>query len=125
MVLSQKLLRLEKIANKLGYQIVPGKDNTLIPAEKTITINMRQKLIKRVWNTAHEIGHALTLTRCMNEVGMRALTGAPYEWPCLESELRAWHEADKLMRRLSVYSNEYLRYKHSCIRSYYCLLKQN
>ena len=125
MVLSQKLARLECIANELGYRIVPGKVNSFIPDSKTITINMRQKPLKRAWNTAHEIGHALTLNRCIQEFGKRVLTGAEREWPALEAEFRAWRETDKILRRLKLYSTEYLKYKHKCIRSYYCLSIRN
>jgi len=120
MALPQKLAKLERLANKLGYIIVPGKENALLPETKTITVNTRQSPIKRAWNTAHEIGHAITLTRCVNEIGKRALSGASYEWPTLEAEFRAWREADKLMRKLKLYNDAYLKYKHSCIRSYYC-----
>jgi len=120
MVLSQKLLRLDQLANKLGFKIIPGRESTCVIDDKIITVNTRQKPIKRVWSTAHEIGHALTLTRCISEVGKRAVTGASYEWPCLESEFRAWHAADKIVRKLGLYDAEYLKYKHSCIRSYYC-----
>jgi hypothetical protein len=125
MALSQKLAKLEKIANGLGYRIVPGKENAFVPEDKTITINTRQKLVKRAWNIAHEIGHAMTLSRCIEELGRRALTGADHEWPALESEFRAWRETDKLMRKLKLYSDDYLKYKHSCIRSYYCSAKKS
>ena len=125
MVLSQKLAKLEKIAHKLGYQIVPGERNTFIPDDKTITVNTRQKPEKRAWNTAHEIGHVITLNRCMRELGQLSLSGADHEWPVLEAEFRAWRETDKIMRKLNLYNDKYLKYKHSCIRSYYCLSKQN
>ena len=123
MVLSRKLAKLEKIANGLGLIIVPGKQNAFIPADKTITVNTRQKPLKRAWNTAHEIGHAITLSRCIQEMGQRALTGADREWPSLESEFRAWRETDKIMRKLGLFTDGYLKYKHQCIRSYYCLSK--
>jgi hypothetical protein len=123
MALSQKLAKLEKVANGLGYRIVPAKENAFVPDDKIITVNTRQKPLKRAWNTAHEIGHAITLDKCIAEFGKRALTGADHEWPCLEAEFRAWRETDKIMRKLGLYSTDYLKYKHSCIRSYYCSLK--
>jgi hypothetical protein len=121
MALSQKLAKLEYIANQLGYRITPGKENAFIPDDKTITVNTRQKPLKRAWNTAHEIGHAITLKRCIQEFGKRALTGSDREWPSLESEFRAWRETDKIIRKLGLYNSAYLKYKHHCIRSYYCL----
>jgi hypothetical protein len=120
MALSQKLAKLERVANQLGYLVAPGKENAFLPELKTITINTRQKRLKRAWNLAHEIGHAKTLSRCVQEFGRRALTGADREWPSLEVEFRAWRETDKILRRLGLYTTEYLKYKHHCIRSYYC-----
>jgi len=124
MVLSRKLAKLEKIANGLGYKIVPGKENEVIPDDKIIKVNTRQKPIKRAWNAAHEIGHAITIDRCVTEIGKKALTGAEHEWPALEAEFRAWRETDKIIRKLGLYNSDYLKYKHHCIRSYYCLLNK-
>jgi len=124
MVLSQKLAKLERLANKLGVRVVPGNANTYIPTNKIITVNMRQKPEKRAWSIAHEIGHVLTLDLCIVEMGIRALTGADHELPCLEAEIRAWYETDKIMRKLKLFSNEYIKYKHACIRSYYCSLNK-
>jgi len=119
MALSRKLARLEKYATAIGYKIIPGKENACIPESKVITVNTRQKVIKRIWMIAHEIGHAVTIKKCIKEIGRRALTGANHEWPALEAELRAWRVTDKIIRTLKVYDEAYLKYKHSCIRSYY------
>ena len=120
MVLSQKLAKIEQIAYKLGYTIIAGKENVCIFSTKTIVLNMRQSRLKRAWTTAHEVAHALTLKKCIKEIGLRSVSGANHEWPSLEAEFRAWKTTDRLMRKLNMYSPEYLKYKHACIRSYYC-----
>ena len=119
MALSQILWKLENLANKLGYKIVGSRTSAILPSAKLIQINTRQTAIKRAWTIAHEIGHIVTLKKCIREVGPRVLSGATHEWPSLEAEFRAWRATDKLVRKLGIYSNKYLQYKHSCMRSYY------
>jgi len=114
-------MKLEKLANELGCIVIPGRENTYLHKEKIIVVNMRQKPLKRAWSIAHEIGHAMTLGVCIQEFGNRMGTCTDYTWPSVETELRAWCKSDELMRDLKLYSKEYLKYKHSCIRSYYLL----
>jgi len=120
MGLAHKLQKLEQLANRMGYTIAPGKENLCEPGEsrKRIVLNTRQAPIKRAWVLAHEIGHAKTYKKCMQEIGDSAC-GPEHEWPSLEWEFRAWREADKLIRKLGLFSREYMKYKHSCLRSYY------
>ena len=120
MALSQKLAKLEKLANLLGYQVVPGKENTWCPHNRLITINTRQSPIKRAWAMAHEIGHLKTYRLCKKELGKRVFSSPAHTWPSLETEFRAWREADKLIRKLGLFNDAYLKHKHHCIRSYYC-----
>lgn len=123
MVLSQKLMKLEQLANKLGCIVIPGKRNIYLHRERIIVVNMRQKPLKRAWSIAHEIGHAMTLGASIQEFGNRMLTRMDHTWPSVETEFRAWCKSDKLMRDLNLYSKEYLKYKHSCMRSYYLTSK--
>lgn len=118
MGLSQKLQKLEKAANSIGYIVTPGRQNECRVDSRVITINTRQSLEKRAWALAHELGHAKTYKRCMEEVGERACTHE-HEWPSLEWELRAWAVADKLLRKLNLFTKEYMQWKHACLRSYY------
>jgi hypothetical protein len=75
--------------------------------------------LKRLWVIAHELGHALTLDQCIHNFGLRAATGAHHTWPSTESEVQAWHEADKIIKKLKLYTVDYLKFKHECLRSYY------
>jgi hypothetical protein len=120
MGLSQKLAKLKKLANRIGYKVIPNKHNQCNVITRQIFINTRQLPKKRAYVLAHEIGHARTLAKCIAELGFRCCTAPAHTWPSLEAELRAWAATDRIMRKLGMYDDEYLQYKHSCIRSYYC-----
>jgi hypothetical protein len=120
MELSQKLDRLEELANKIGYEVVPNSTNEFLPDAQIIKYNSRQKLINKIFALGHEIGHALTYPSCLQDLGEKAFSGPVNTWRSREAELRAWEEADKLMRIIGLYGPEYFQYKHRCIRTYYC-----
>jgi len=105
--------------SKHGYVVIGGTTNECIPDDKVIVINSKQNILYKIYALAHEAGHLLTLEKCSEEFGDRVVTGKKHFWPSLEAELRAWHTADKIMRRIRLYSPDYLKYKHACLRTYY------
>jgi len=110
---------LKHLAKSLGFVVIPGNRNTCRIAFKIITINFRQKIDKQVWALAHEIGHAKTLDDCAEELGSCVFVGPEHSWESQETEWRAWAVADKLMKKFALYTDDYLRYKHSCLSTYY------
>ena len=120
MDLSQKLAKLELLANKLGYRVVPSNENQCSFETKTIEINTRQRIEKRIFVLAHELGHVKTYRAFFKEFGEKRYYGNTRTWPVLESELRAWAIADRLIRKLDLYNADYLKCKHTKLRAYYC-----
>lgn len=118
-VLQDKYDQLKIIAELLGYSIEAGTEDKIYKDENRIIINGKQTIFNQIVSLAHEIGHVLTLDWCIANFGMRVLTGPSGYWPALESELRAWEAADKLLTKLGVYSSQYLKQKHICLRTYY------
>jgi Zn-dependent peptidase ImmA (M78 family) len=121
MNLYKKFLRLEQYANKLGYKVLPGKYAVCYDKSKVkcIHINYRCSIKNRIFCLAHEIGHALTIASYEQEMGSCLKRSSESQWPVLERELHAWAKADKLLRKLKLYTADYLKYKHACLRTYY------
>lgn len=111
--------RLVTAVYQKGYVVISGNTNECIPDDKVIIINPKQNILYKLYALAHETGHLLTLNKCSEEFGERVVTGNKHYWPSLEAELRAWNAADKIMKRLMLYSPDYLKYKHACLRTYY------
>jgi len=115
-----KLKILKKYARDLGYPVVPGKNCRAFFYSKKITMNTRLCVEKQIYALAHEIGHVATVKRCVKQFGTNLFSIArSTPWYTLEAELTAWNYAEKLAKRLGFYSVNLLKYKHSCLRSYY------
>ena len=110
---------LKKSVMRRGYTVIFGQTTECICEDNVVVLNRKLKLLKRVYSLAHEAGHIITLDRCVDLFGDRVFTGGSHHWPSLEAEVQAWNVADKVMRRVKLYSAEYVKYKHACLRSYY------
>jgi len=107
----------------LGYVVRPGLNNACMFSIKEVTYNNNQRYLKKIYAIAHELGHAATIGACKDEFGEKVITGrsdyTATRWYILEAELRAWEFAEYLGRKFGFYGPKMLKYKHSCLRSYY------
>lgn len=113
---------LKKYAERRKYTVLPGRSNECKLSVKLITIKTNQKMYKKVFALAHEIGHAIRDPKSIQELGTASYF-AHGQWMEFEYEQRAWEFADKLAKRYEVYTKEYLQYKHACLKSYYAYYK--
>lgn len=107
------------MASKLGFKVVAGNRNWCTLGKRTITINFRQNMYNCIYSLAHEIGHAKTLKSCVKDFGYSCAISKEKSYAGIESEFRAWCVADNLIRKLNLFGNDYVKYKHSCLRTYY------
>lgn len=121
-ILKRAYRELKKYAEQRKYTVLPGRSNECKLSIKLITIKTNQKMYKKVFALAHEIGHAIRDPKNIQELGTASYF-AHGQWMEFEYELRAWEFADKLAKRYEVYTKEYLQYKHACLKSYYSYYK--
>lgn len=121
--LVEKLKILIKKVEDHGFSVRYGNKDECMINSKLLIIHGRQKTINKIFSLAHEFGHALTIPKCIGELGSESFYKRYGSWPSLEYEIKAWIAADKLVRKLRLYTSEYIAYKHKCLRSHYTSTK--
>jgi len=117
--LISKYYRLENIAKDLKLTIKSGRKTKCDLDNKVIKINPKNKLINKIYLLAHELGHAMSLSQCIDDWGLARVCHTKITREKLESELLAWYRADKLIKGIDLYNEDYLKLKHKCLKSYY------
>jgi hypothetical protein len=118
-MLDKRLEKLIRRSSAIGFIVRYGKSDECKLRKKIIVINSRQKTIHKIFSLAHELGHALSDPKCIRDLGAASYTKRTGSWVSIEYEVRAWGIADKLLKKLDLYTLDYLAYKHKCLRAYY------